>query len=92
MPSEPFGVALWEGVEVQAPTEEEFRLALTALLREELDRKPERVFQFLYRVDVDEAKVRQALLDPDPANVLADLIVDRVIKTWHIRESYKRKE
>jgi hypothetical protein len=92
MPSEPYGVTLWEGAEVHAPTEEEFREVLTLVLREELNRKPERVFQFLYRVDVDEAKTRKALLEPDPPKALAGLIVDRLIMTWHIRQSYKRKE
>jgi len=50
------------------------------------------VFQFLYRVDVDEAKARKALLDPDPPKALAELIVRRLIQTWHIRQLYKRKE
>jgi hypothetical protein len=92
MPSEPFELTLWEGIKVHAPTEEEFRQALTLVLREELNRKPERVFQFLYRVDVDEAKARKALLDPDPPKALAELIVRRLIQTWHIRQLYKRKE
>jgi hypothetical protein len=74
---------------------EQFREKLSAHIFDLLQHDYNRLLAILYRIDVDEKKVRNCLEGSGIFNVsdaLADLIIERLIQKIKFRMAYKNKE
>ncbi len=71
---------------------DEVRKQLTARIAELIDRNPERLKWILYRIDVPEQKLMEALAE-HPAHeapgIMADLIIEREQAKARTREQYR---
>jgi len=68
----------------------DFKEMLTKVIRHLLDHDFERLLHGLYRIDVNEEKVKQAIASQeDVANEIADLIIAREMQKVITREKYK---
>ena len=70
---------------------EKFREVLKDKIEDLLHHDFEKLLWVLYRVDVSESRANQLLAEhPDkPAEVLADLVIERQIQKYHSRINYK---
>lgn len=86
-----FGLPADDGEGAGGPTVgsmDAVRILLMALLRELLEADPERLMHILYRVDVDEWRVRGVLdgsIEGDAAALLADLVIEREVRKVETR-------
>lgn len=75
-------------------TEKEIIDFLERLVESLLDGQMERLFYFMYRLDIDELKIRKALhpesIDP-PHKAIARLMFDREIQKAQSRLDYRQK-
>lgn len=63
---------------------------LEARISEMIVRQPEQFFQLMYRLDISEQKVQQALFDPENGiRQIALLIYERQLQKIHLRASGK---
>ena len=71
------------------------RAKLIELIRKLLDEDFSRLLQLLYRVDVSEEKLKQALVfykEKEPAEVIAEMIIQRQREKLKWREWYKNRK
>lgn len=71
---------------------EEFRERLRKRVAELLDREPERLMAFCYRLDVKEeliAKALKLMVHSESVNTISDAIWERMLKTWEYRQRYR---
>ena len=74
----------------EVSTGEDFQLILAKLIRHLLDNDFERLINGLYRIDVSEEKVKQALsASGDIAEEIATLIIKREMQKVETRRKYK---
>ena len=74
----------------EVTTAEDFQLILAKLIRHLLDNDFERLINGLYRIDVSEEKVKQALsASGDIAEEIATLIIKREMQKVETRRKYK---
>lgn len=79
----------------QIETTGEFRSALIELLTWLIDHNFEKLLWILYRIDVDEEKLKKILAEnsPDEApEILADLIIARELQKQKLKEEMKQHE
>lgn len=75
-----------------ASTLEELKKQLIPLINQLLDRDMGRLMNALYRIDVNESKVKQVLVSEQPGEIapkLADLIIDRQLQKVITRKKYR---
>ena len=74
----------------EVSTAEDFQNILTELIRHLLDKDFERLINGLYRIDVSEEKVKQAMATGDDvAGQIALLIIERELQKVRTREKYR---
>jgi hypothetical protein len=69
------------------------RLRLIELINQLIDTKFDALLQLLYRLDIDENKLRKMLSnhkDTDAATLIADMIIDRQIQKSISRKKYSK--
>ena len=77
-------------------TDEELLEVLGKFVLYLLDKQPERLWQILYRLDVDEMQVKQVLMNEQNDNeagmgkALAQLVIEREKKRQYYRQQYAR--
>ncbi len=74
---------------------EQFRELLSAHIFDLLQHDYNRLLAILYRIDVDEKKVRNCLEGPEIFNIsdaLTDLIIERLIQKIKFRMGYKNQK
>ena len=79
---------------LEANSPKEVRDKLIDLLNELINKDFEALIQLLYRVDVNEKKIRAYLnenTNEDSAAVLADLIIERQLQKIESRKNYQSK-
>ncbi len=79
---------------IEQVPKEKTREDLISLINELIDKDFQSLIQFLYRIDVDEKKIRIFLeknSDKDSASVLADLIIERQIQKIESRKKFNQK-
>lgn len=54
-----------------------------------IDRDFQRLMNILYRIDVDEHKIKEAFADDNPALKLAELVIMRELQKVESRKKYK---
>ena len=75
----------------EVSTAEDFQQMLTEVIRHLLENDFERLLNGLYRIDVDEEKVKQAMAsEEDVAAQIASLIIEREMQKVVTREKYRR--
>ena len=70
---------------------EEIRRQLISLVNELINKDFSSLLQLLYRIDVDEKKIRLLLsqnADEDAANIIADLIIERQLKKVESKKQF----
>ena len=73
----------------EVSTAEDFQLILTKLIRHLLDNDFEKLINGLYRIDVSEEKVKQAMSsEGDLAEEIALLIIERELQKVETRRKY----
>lgn len=75
------------------PTMEEFKEKLIQIIRYFLDKEFERLLQAMYRIDINENKLKIALASDPPENVastIADLIIERELQKVETRRKYRQ--
>ena len=73
----------------------EFKSALAEQIRRYIESDLERLIYILYRVDVNETKLRSILkesADQDAAGLIADMIVERQFEKIKSRKEYGRQD
>ena len=70
-------------------TEDEFLKLLTRVIQHLLDSDFERLMNGLYRIDVDENKVKLAMTTNQVAENIARLIIERELQKVETRRKYK---
>jgi hypothetical protein len=76
--------------ETEVASTKEFQHLLSQLIRHLLDHDFERLLNGLYRIDVSEDKVKQAMASADNvAEAIALLIIEREMQKVVTREKYK---
>ena len=74
----------------EVSTAEDFQQLLTEVIRHVLDNDFERLLNGLYRIDVDEEKVKRAMAsEEDVAGQIASLIIEREMQKVVTREKYR---
>ena len=77
--------------ETEVSTAEDFQLILTKLIRHLLDNDFESLLNGLYRIDVSEEKVKQAMSSSgDTAEEIALLIIERELQKVETRRKYRK--
>lgn len=74
---------------------QQLRLTLIAAIRELIKTNTEKLGGILYRIDVSEAKLQQALASRGPVlpeEIIADLIIERQIQKLRTRKSFQQNE
>lgn len=77
---------------IQEKPSGEIREQLISLLNKLINSDFQALIQLLYRIDVDEKKLKQALKNNsqhDSAPVIADLIIERQLQKINIRHQYR---
>ena len=69
---------------------EEVKQKLTLILEQILMRDTQRLFAYLYRIDVAEDKVKAIIHHPDVASLMAELILQKLIEKAYWRNLYKK--
>ena len=72
---------------------ERILVLLTAKVEALIDTDIEQLLSLLYKVDVDEAKVKQAIADQEPslsAEIIAKMIIERELQKVATRKKYGR--
>lgn len=54
-----------------------------------LHEQPHKLFSYLYRIDVNEGKVKQAMLSQEPSRILSELVVKKLREKLYWRNKYK---
>ncbi len=67
---------------------DELKQQLAQALIPLLQHNTQRLFAYLYRIDVAESKVKDIIFDPDVAEKLADLILQKLIEKTYWRNKY----
>ncbi|MBA5793280.1 hypothetical protein H1R17_03200 [Flavobacterium sp. xlx-214] len=72
----------------------EQRTQLVAVINNLLHNDFSKLLQILYRIDVDENKLKRALFESTlpAAETIADLIIERMLQKIHFRKMYKSKK
>ncbi|MBS1573757.1 MAG: hypothetical protein JST09_00520 [Bacteroidetes bacterium] len=73
----------------------QLRPVLAAYINQLLDKNFEKLINLLYRLDVNENKLKQLLKDNadiDAALLIADLIIERQLQKIRVRNEFKKKE
>ena len=86
-------IVISNSLEINAP--ESVRERLIDLLNELINKDFQSLIQLLYRVDVNEKKIREYLnerRDEDAAPVVADLIIERQLQKIESRKKYQTKK
>lgn len=73
----------------EVSTEDEFLKLLTRVIQHLLDNDFERLLNGLYRIDVDENKVKMAMATDNVAENIARLIIERELQKVETRRRYK---
>lgn len=73
-------------------TLEELHALLTKQVLYLLERDMDRLLQAMYRIDVGEQKVKEALVSADPASQLAGLILQREMMKVQTRRWYANRQ
>jgi hypothetical protein len=79
---------------VQETSREKIRAQLIALINEVINKDFSSLLQLLYRIDVDEKKIRSCLkqnTNEDSAPVLADMIIERQLQKIESRKHFRKK-
>ena len=79
------------GISKKITSEEEFLNALTNAVEELLQKDFPRLVQLLYRLDVDEEKLKKQLKDnqgSDAAGVIAEMIIKRQLEKQKTRKRF----
>jgi aspartate oxidase len=79
---------------VQETSKEKIREQLIALINELINKDFFSLLQLLYRIDVDEKKIRSYLkqnTNEDSASVLADLIIERQLQKVESRKHFRKE-
>lgn len=74
---------------------EKIRVQLINLINELINKDFHALLQLLYRIDVDEKKIRYYLeenINEDSASVLADMIIKRQLQKIESRKDFNQKE
>ena len=71
-------------------TEDQFLKLLTQVIQHLLDSDFERLMNGLYRIDVDENKVKLAMTTDDVAENIARLIIQRELQKVETRRKYRQ--
>ena len=74
----------------EVSSQDEFLKLLTKVIRHLLDKDFERLMNGLYRIDVDENKVKRALTTDNPAENIAQLIIERELQKVETRRKYRQ--
>lgn len=71
----------------------EQRTQLVAAINNLLHNDFSKLLQILYRIDVDENKLKRALFESTlpAAEIIADLIIERMLQKIHFRKMYQNK-
>lgn len=75
-------------------SKEKIREELIHLINELINKDFSALMQLLYRIDVDEKKIRSCLsqiTNEDSANILSDLIIERQIQKIESRKKFSKK-
>jgi|SRR5690606_3285158 len=80
-------------IELQEVAFEEQKRQLIQIIAHLIDRDYHRLTHILYRIDVDENKLKQALMESDRpiAELIAELIIERQRQKLKYREMYKNR-
>lgn len=72
----------------------EQRTQLVAVINNLLHNDFSKLLQILYRIDVDENKLKRALFESTlpAAETIADLIIERMLQKIHFRKMYQNKK
>ncbi len=73
---------------------EALRLALAQWVEEKLQHDFEGLIRLLYRVDVDEEKLKFFLREKtgeDASQIIADLIIERQVRKWEFRQQFRQE-
>lgn len=79
---------------IQGKPPEEIREQLIYLLNELINTDFHALVQLLYRIDVDEKKLKQVLVDhtgTDAASIIADLVISRQLQKIASKEAFSRR-
>ena len=74
--------------EAEVSSQDEFRKLLTKVIQHLLDSDFERLMNGLYRIDVDENKVKLAMTTDQVAENIALLIIERELQKVETRRKY----
>lgn len=80
---------------IEEASKEKIRQKLIVLLDELIQKDFNALVQLLYRIDVDEKKIRIYLnqnKNVDSASVLADMIIERQLQKVKSRKQFRRKD
>ncbi|HET6994004.1 MAG TPA: hypothetical protein VFI06_03430 [Chitinophagaceae bacterium] len=72
-----------------------FRESLSRMLNDLINEDFEKLVQFLYRLDIDEKKLRKILeinTDRDAGEMIAELVIERQLQKIKYRREFKRDE
>ena len=79
---------------IQLVSNEQIRARLMDLINELIQKDFNGLLQLLYRIDVDEMKIRSCLKENknnDTASLLADLIIERQLQKIKTRQEYQSR-
>ena len=74
----------------EVSTQDEFLKLLTNVIQHLLDKDFERLMNGLYRIDVDEKKVKLAMTTDNVAENIAILIIERELQKVETRRKYRQ--
>jgi hypothetical protein len=81
-------------LEFSAENQQQIKDFLVSELIQLILKSPEKLWNILYRIDVNEAKVKQIFSNSEPmliAPELADLIIERMLQKVQSRMAYKKE-
>jgi hypothetical protein len=81
-------------LEISAENQQQIKDILVSELIQLILKSPEKLWNILYRIDVNEAKVKQIFSNSEPmliAPELADLIIERMLQKVQSRMAYKKE-
>ncbi len=79
----------WGVVLADTITKEELLLLLAKRLGELIDKSPEEFFQLMYRLDISEQKLHQAMSGVIATEEIANMIYDRQVQKYKSRQYHR---